>query len=138
MTAAIDIVRSLHSRGIEMAIEGESIRVRGRGEPLTDAEREALLQCKGEVIDLLRSREANQSDPTQNLTKPDIAEAKDPKNTLRSETSPYGQSIGGRPLTYTGKVVSLDAWRELLDWEKHGPNERHWSGVTGRWEEPEH
>lgn len=37
---------------------------------------------------------------------------------------PYGASVGGRPLTYTGRVVSLEAWRTLTDWEKHGPRGR--------------
>lgn len=37
---------------------------------------------------------------------------------------PYGASVGGRPLTYTGRVVSLEAWRSLSEWEKHGPRGR--------------
>ncbi len=37
---------------------------------------------------------------------------------------PYGASLGGRPLTFTGRVVSLEAWRALTDWEKHGPRGR--------------
>ena len=37
------------------------------------------------------------------------------------ETFPRGLSAGGRPLTFTGQVVSLDAWRALSEWEKHGP-----------------
>jgi hypothetical protein len=35
--------------------------------------------------------------------------------------SSYGESLGGRLLTWTGRVVSLDAWRKLSEWEKHGP-----------------
>jgi hypothetical protein len=34
---------------------------------------------------------------------------------------PYGASVGGRPLTHTGRVVSLEAWRALTACEKHGP-----------------
>lgn len=48
--------------------------------------------------------------------------------------SPYGASPGGRPLTWTGRVVSLEAWRTLTEWEKHGPKGRVWNGRTQRWE----
>jgi len=49
--------------------------------------------------------------------------------------SPHGASIGGRPLTYTGRVVSLDAWRSLSGWEKHGPRGRLWDGRSKQWTE---
>ena len=48
--------------------------------------------------------------------------------------SPYGKSPGGRPLTYTGCVVSLEAWRAMSAWERHGPRGQIWSGVNQRWE----
>lgn len=59
----------------------------------------------------------------------------------RAETSvpkgfKHGLSIGGRPMTWTGKVVSLEDWRQLSEWEKHGPNGRVWNGKTQRWELP--
>lgn len=50
---------------------------------------------------------------------------------------PYGTSPGGRPLTVTGRVVSLDAWRSLTDWERHGARGRIWNGRTRRWERGE-
>ena len=125
MSTAIDIVRNLQSRGIEMAIEGESIRMRGHGAPLTEAEREALSRCKGEVIAFLQARSVTEPEQFQN-----------PKNSAKPEVSnyPYGTSPGGRPITHTGKVVSLDAWRQLSDWEKHGPNGDCWDGRTREWE----
>ncbi len=46
----------------------------------------------------------------------------------------HGFSIGGRPLTYTGRVVSLEDWRNLSDWEKHGPDGRVWNGKARAWE----
>ncbi|MFX0546507.1 hypothetical protein ACEWPL_013270 [Roseovarius sp. S1116L3] len=46
---------------------------------------------------------------------------------------PYGVSAGVRPLTYTGRVVSLDAWRNLTGWEKDGPKGRAWDGLSGEW-----
>lgn len=44
---------------------------------------------------------------------------------------------GGRPITWTGKVVSLEEWRSLTEWERHGPDGRHWNSRTRRWEEPQ-
>ena len=48
----------------------------------------------------------------------------------------HGVSVTGSPRTWTGRIVSLDAWRTLTEWEKHGPNGRHWCGVTKRWRHP--
>lgn len=48
--------------------------------------------------------------------------------------SPYGESPGGRPLTYTGRVVSLEAWRAMAAWERHGPRGQIWSGASQGWE----
>ncbi|MFD1157911.1 hypothetical protein [Roseovarius aestuarii] len=60
----------------------------------------------------------------------------DPKISASAEGSdyPFGTSPGGRPVTYTGKVVSLDAWRSLSDREKHGPGGKHWGGQSQQWE----
>lgn len=52
-----------------------------------------------------------------------------------SKDFPHGTGVGGRPLTWTGRVVSLDAWRELSEWERHGPQGRHWNGISRRWED---
>jgi hypothetical protein len=49
---------------------------------------------------------------------------------------PYGIAFEGRPRTWTGRVVSLAAWRMLTEWERHGPNGRHWNGITKQWEHP--
>lgn len=48
----------------------------------------------------------------------------------------HGASVTGSPRTWTGRVVSLDAWRSLTEWERHGPNGRNWNGITRRWESP--
>lgn len=52
---------------------------------------------------------------------------------------PYGTAcdMGLFPRTWTGRIVSLAAWRELTDWERHGPRGRHWNAATGQWELPE-
>lgn len=45
----------------------------------------------------------------------------------------HGRSIAGHPLTWTGRVVSLDAWRSLTAWERHGPDGRLWCGCCRAW-----
>jgi hypothetical protein len=57
-----------------------------------------------------------------------------PPESANSDARSYGTSPGGRPLTWTGRVVSLDAWRNLSEWERHGPQGRFWNGKTGKWE----
>jgi hypothetical protein len=52
---------------------------------------------------------------------------------LGPEPTEFG--FGGRPVTWTGKVVSLDDWRRLTDWERHGPNGKLWNGLTQKWEQ---
>jgi hypothetical protein len=49
---------------------------------------------------------------------------------------PHGTAcdMGLYPRTWTGRVVSLQAWRELTDWERHGPRGGHWNAATGEWE----
>ena len=56
--------------------------------------------------------------------------------TLSAETFRHGVSVSGNPKIWTGRIVSLDDWRRLSEWEKHGPNGRHWSGITKQWEPP--
>lgn len=52
-----------------------------------------------------------------------VATAQRPK----PEAFPYGTAcnIGDAPRTWTGRIVSLDEWRRLTEWEKHGPNGRN-------------
>lgn len=49
----------------------------------------------------------------------------------------HGKSLGGNPLTWAGKIVTLADWRTMSQWEKHGPDGRDWSGITNQWETPE-
>lgn len=135
MTTAIDIVRKLQSRGIELAIEGEVIRMRGHGDPLTDTERQALSRRKGEVIAFLRSRETCQT--AMNATGDGDPNSLKSEDAVPSDVSRHGFAINGHPKTWTGKIVSLDAWRQLSEWERHGPNGRQWNGITRQWELPE-
>lgn len=45
-------------------------------------------------------------------------------------------NMDGHPRTWTGRIISLAAWRDMTDWERYGPNGRHWNGITGQWEPP--
>jgi hypothetical protein len=35
--------------------------------------------------------------------------------------------------TWTGGIVSLDAWRRLTDWERRGPTGKLWCGICSTW-----
>jgi len=60
---------------------------------------------------------------------------KSEKRTGTDAASPYGQTIGGRQLTWTGKIVSLADWRNLSEWERHGSTGKVWDGQTQKWED---
>ena len=45
-------------------------------------------------------------------------------------------SVTGKPMTWTGKVVSLDTWRKLSAWERHGPDGRLFCGICRAWVAP--
>lgn len=53
------------------------------------------------------------------------------------ETFPHGCSTAGHPLTWTGRIVSLDEWRRLDGWERDGQRGRLWNGITKQWERNE-
>ncbi len=50
------------------------------------------------------------------------------------DTKSQTLTAGGRVATWTGRVVSLDEWRTLTAWDQHGPDRRHWCGISQRWE----
>jgi hypothetical protein len=53
-----------------------------------------------------------------------------------TDLHPHGTAFDRRLITWTGGAVSLEAWRLLTEWEKHGPNGQHWNGITQTWEQP--
>lgn len=55
----------------------------------------------------------------------------------KTEAFPHGVTASGRPLTWTGRVVSISEWRQLSSWDRNGPDGRVWNGKTRRWEEAE-
>lgn len=89
--------------------------------------------------------------PTDNMTKPDKTPSVQPEGAFcrvlsncqvvnsekvlnpTTEEMRHGFAINGHPKTWTGKVVSLDAWRQLSEWDRHGPDGRMWDGNTKTW-----
>lgn len=55
----------------------------------------------------------------------------------RQDGEPFSHGhcrITGRPRTWTGRVVSLDEWRRLSAWDRHGSTGQLWNGITRQWE----
>lgn len=55
---------------------------------------------------------------------------------LPSVKYPHGQTPSGRPLTWTGKVVSEQAWEQLSAWERHGSKGLLFDGISQQWISP--
>lgn len=72
---------------------------------------------------------ATSATPAQRIA-PHVASVATP---TAPEIKPHDQTVGGRVTTWTGRVVSLDEWRKLTEWERHGPNGRHWCGIISTW-----
>ncbi len=81
-----------------------------------------------------KARPSRPSCPSCKTTACVDLEAKGQFSEKEIEVFPYGTSVSGRPLTWTGKVVSLKAWRSLSDWAKHGSTGKVWNGATRRWD----
>lgn len=45
----------------------------------------------------------------------------------------HGFAVNGSPRTWDGNIVSLEDWRKLSEWQKHGPNGRMWCAVCRAW-----
>lgn len=73
---------------------------------------------------------------------PEIQKTESPPSAPRAAPDPHDTthpsrlSVGGSPCTWTGKVVSLEAWKRLTDWERRGPNGRHWNALSRKWVYP--
>lgn len=47
---------------------------------------------------------------------------------------PYGCAINGNPKTWTGRIVRVDEWHALSEWDRHGSTGKVWNGITRQWE----
>lgn len=52
------------------------------------------------------------------------------------DTFRHGHSFEGSPRTWTGRIVSLEEWRRLSAWERHGPDGRLFCGLCRAWVAP--
>lgn len=64
------------------------------------------------------------------------SEIETPRGEARADPPP-AFSITGRPLTWTGRIVTMDEWRRLSDWDRHGPDGRLFCGICREWVPPE-
>lgn len=115
--AAVELVRALMAEGVEFVAADDRIRWRNSGGRVTDEVVKAISAEKAEVLKLLRLN-AKPADPPQPTP----------------EAFPYGVGITGTPRTWTGRVVSLDEWRRLSEWDRHGSTGKIWNGLTRQWE----
>ena len=133
---AIETVQSLMRAGVEFAVEGDRILWRNSGGRVTPEVVECIRAEKPRVRDYLARAETIPA-PGPTATPAEVV----PLPVSRKATpdpDPLPDFTGaGRVRTWTGRVVSLDAWRKLSAWDRHGPNGRHWDGRTGSWEWPE-
>lgn len=104
------ILLELIEAGVEFQADGERIFWRRSGGRVTPEVIEILRAHKIEIIRFL-SGKPNPS---------------------------HGFSYSGRRLTWTGRIVPIEDWRNLTDWERDGPNGRLWNGMTNKWEWPKH
>lgn len=144
--AAPAILHDLIEAGVEFETDGEHIRWRNAGGRVTPEVVETLRRHKAEIIGLLSQLVRKEMSATVQAvlggsiaTK--AAEERKDENPDRDdqpirESFPHGRSIAGHPLTWTGRIVSLDEWQRLSAWEKDGPNGLVWSGITKKWENP--
>ena len=45
----------------------------------------------------------------------------------------HGRTATGARRTWTGRPVTPAEWRNLTEWQRHGPNGRHWCGIARAW-----
>ena len=60
-----------------------------------------------------------------------------PRAEANAERYPHAYSALGNPTTWTGRIVSLDEWRRLTKWERHGQDGRIFNALSQQWELPE-
>lgn len=98
------ILHDLIQAGVRFEIDGGRIRWRNADGRVTP-----------EVIDRLRSHKAEVID------------------FLTGEPYRHGASVTGLPRTWTGRIVTLDEWRQLSAWDRHGPDGRLFCSVCQDW-----
>lgn len=136
---AVDTVKSLMHAGVEFAVEGERIVWRNSDGRVTPEVVEELRAGKSDVLGFLMRHAVpvcrdQVPAPVMPFTPPPSAPApsRDEDDMFR-----HGRSVAGNPVTWTGRVVRLDDWRQLSAWDRHGPDGRHFCGICRAWVQPD-
>lgn len=88
---------------------------------LTGRMREAVPEAVLSVVSVMSDVRMLERSPSAPAPSPDI--------------QPYWHSVTGSLCTWTGRIVSLDEWRRLPEWDRHGSTGKMWNGLTGQWED---
>lgn len=64
-----------------------------------------------------------------------VSGANEPEPPFPQGASTPGEQvwIEGYQRTWTGRLVRRADWDGLSEWDRHGPNGRHWCGVARAW-----
>jgi hypothetical protein len=102
-------------------------------------------------LTLAKAPEGKNNTSFDNMTEPDRTSAFGPEGTFcqvlsncqvevhekpcgpPTDDMRHGFAVNGCPKTWTGNVVSLEEWRGLSHWQKHGPDGRIWCGICRAW-----
>ena len=98
-----------------------------------------------EIEKQARTPATSATSATQTLSNPsyvaNVADVAAPQRQIPEKWVPdtpkdmrHGFAINGHPKTWTGKIVSMNEWRQLSEWEKHGSTGKHWNGLKQQWE----
>lgn len=112
---AVDLIRALMDEGVEFVVVEDRIRWRNSGGRVSPTIVTQIAEEKAEVLKFLRERCLHPA-------------------TAEPEAFPHGVSINGMPRTWTGRVVSLEEWQRLSDWDRHGSTGKVWNGLTRNWQ----
>lgn len=127
--AVPSILQDLVRAGVEFETDGERIRWRNSGGRMTPDVVEVLRAHKAEVIRFLAvPAEVLPLAPPPTTSEP----SRDTDDPFR-----HGRAFNGTPMTWTGRIVSLDEWRRLTIWDRHGPDGRVFCGICREWVERE-
>lgn len=82
-------------------------------------------------VDRSRVEIAPRAEPARIVTLPSPSASRGSDDIFR-----HGASVTGLPRTWTGRIVSLDEWRRLSEWDRHGPAGRMFCGACQVWVMP--
>ena len=95
---------------------------------------QALSEIEGGTLPTLPPKPVTPASPLAPVGVADVASVATPPAQMREpDMFRHGVSVAGHPLTWTGRIVPLRDWRNLSEWERHGPDGRIWCGIAREW-----